>query len=108
MAVLKFSPDNRLVAAAGLDSMMQVWDLDTGGSLLATRYVHLVTMLAWAPVQPGKHRRYPTYTLASSTKHTVHVHKLTFLAKTMQYASETKKMDFPSRSVCSLLQSLRY
>lgn len=99
---LAFSPDGRLLAAAG-DSGWCVWDLTDGGERWARHKSPKRTeWVAWAPAKAApapEGSRHPVYVLATSSDGAVDVHTLAYDRHNMAYAARSARAALPSRGL---------
>lgn len=57
--LLRFSPDERFLAAMGADSLMHIWDLQTGELIFGKKYLKPVALFQWCEANVvGRRTRY--------------------------------------------------
>lgn len=88
VTALAFAPDDQFLAAAGADGLLFVWDMQTGESLAAKKFLHPVEFLTWGALETGPSRR-PRYTLCYACNAEVSVNVLEYDARSMRYGMTT-------------------
>ena len=98
---LAFSPDGYLLAAAGGDNVIVIWDVRTSETVYLKRQglagtADDVPFITWGPVERPAGGSKPTYSLAFSLQDRVFVAVLTYDHSVLQYRVAINTAAFPS------------
>ena len=94
MSLLRFSPDERFLCATGADSLLHIWDMETGEVSFGKKFLKPVTMFQWCEVQ-HKGRR-PRYEIVIGAANEVTMNELFFDPTRQQWMLEKHPMAMPT------------
>lgn len=97
---VKFSPDERMLAACGRDNSVYIWDLSTGEQIFTKRVgtdeADAVSFLAWGPLFSSNVSKRPAYTLCFSVYDKVHMATVEYDFRVMRYSATIISATSPS------------
>lgn len=92
---LAFSPDERYLIATGLDSLMYIWDMQTGEVVTGQKSPQPITLVAWGAVHGAGGRR-PTYQISTAYSTQVMVNNFGYDPRSMQYQLDAQPCTMPT------------
>jgi len=92
--ILRFSPDEKFLAACGQDLLLQIWDLQTGELILGKKFKQVVAMFQWCDVNQKGRRN--VYDIAIGSSNNVALDKLYFDPARQQWILDGTSMAMPT------------
>jgi WD40 repeat protein len=91
---LAFSPDERFLCATGQDSLLYIWDMQTGELVTGQKNKRPITMVQWGAII-GEGRR-PKYILCTAYGQEVTINTLAYDMRHMNYALSAEGCGMPT------------
>jgi WD40 repeat protein len=92
--ILKFSPDERFLCSTGADSVLHIWDLQTGEVIIAKRFSSPVSLFQWCDMSTRGRR--VAYDVAIAAANDVSLCCLRFDATRQQWNLEFEPVSMPT------------
>ena len=108
VVLLRFSPDEKFVAACGQDCLLHIWDLATGEVLLGKKFPKPVALFVWGEVSTAGRRA--KYDVCIGAHGAMDVNELSFDPGRQQWTLTPQPMAVPSSGLardylCACLSS---
>lgn len=93
---LEFSPDDRFLAACGLDNSLNIWEVASGFKSFSRLFEFTISFIMWPLMYYENSSKNPTYTIAFSNVNSINYYYFFYELKSMQYNIKPGKFTLPS------------
>jgi WD40 repeat protein len=94
VSILEFSPDDKFLAASGLDCSFYIWEIETGVKAFSRIYEVRLNFICWTNIfYEGKK---PNYSLVTSNVNSINYFYFFYELSSMQYSMKNNKFTLPN------------